>query len=114
MPCTLLDMPLLSFLPQNKNNSYPLIDLTPTRVENSSSPSYISPNYLSTLLGNHSTADPAFWIPTQMDEYQYNGVLVLLPNSIPSTPSICYDLGFNNEEPVEWYSYLDFGTLELE
>ncbi|CAG8505706.1 10885_t:CDS:2 [Gigaspora rosea] len=49
-----------------------------------------------------------------MDEYQYKEVPVLLPNSIPSTPSICYDLGFNNEEPAEWYSYLDFGTLELE
>ncbi|CAG8644163.1 16110_t:CDS:2, partial [Gigaspora rosea] len=108
------NMPLLSFLPKNKNNSYPLIDLTLTCVENSSLPSYTSPNCLSTLLGNYSTTDPALLISIQMNEYQYKEVPVLLPNSIPSTLSICYDLGFNNEEQVEWFSYLDFGTLKLE
>ncbi|CAG8624359.1 26260_t:CDS:2 [Gigaspora margarita] len=115
MPCTLLDMPLFLYFSKNKNNDYPLIDLTLTCTVNSSLFSPTSPNLLlPTLIDRNCPIEQTLLFPIQVNGCQSKEILILPPSSIPSTPSICYDPNFDNIDQEEWYSNLDFGTINIE
>ncbi|CAG8745397.1 6874_t:CDS:2 [Gigaspora margarita] len=98
-------MLLLSSFPKNENNNYPLLDLSTSCIPNSSS-SIVnsSESSHSTLMDGSCPIEPAPLIPVQIDDRLSDHL----------TLSICYDPNFESTNQVEWYSFLDFGTLDVE
>ncbi|CAG8471894.1 11722_t:CDS:2 [Gigaspora rosea] len=89
IPCTLLELPFLPLTPKNKTN-YPLIDLSIPYSNNSS------------------------YLIDSSKECQNNEIWVHSLVSENLTPSICYDFNTGSSGLVEWYSFFDLGTLEVE
>ncbi|CAG8673234.1 21496_t:CDS:2 [Gigaspora rosea] len=84
-------MPLLFSFSKNKNDDYPLMDITMICTMNFSS--NIPPNFL---------------LSTLMDR-----VPTLLSSPVYLTPTFCYSPNCDIRDQVEWYSFLDFDTIEV-
>ncbi|CAG8592127.1 17278_t:CDS:2, partial [Gigaspora rosea] len=97
MPCTLLELPFLPLTPKNKN-IYALIDLS---ISYSDDSSYLTDSSSFSLLAplDKGRLNKEIRVPSQVSEN-----LIL---------SICYDFNTGGSDQVEWYSFLDLGTLKI-